>query len=132
MNPKKELLWGLWVRTLQERWTRYYMSGMGWGRGCVRVLVVAGGGVRRRDLLLKMLPPTASSKPLRCRTRTGPDTSSGLQGLKKFDSVLSRLDYRPRGSIYTTIMEFGTERPSLLWFWGPNSTMVVYMDPLGE
>ena len=37
----------------------------------------------------------------------------------------------PRGSIYTTIMELGTERPSLLWLWGPNSMMVVYMDPLG-
>ena len=103
MNPKKELLWGLWVRTLQERWTRYYMSGMGWGRGCVRVLVVAGGGVRRRDLLLKMLPPTVSSKPLRCRTRTGPDTSSGLQGLKKFDSVLSRLVSDPEGP-YTLLL----------------------------
>ena len=28
-------------------------------------------------------------------------------------------------------MELGTERPSLLWLWGPNSMMVVYMDPLG-
>ena len=37
----------------------------------------------------------------------------------------------PRGSIYTTIMELGIERPSLLWLWGPNSIMVVYMDPLG-
>ena len=25
-----------------------------------------------------------------------------------------------------------TERPSVLWFWGPNSIMVVYMDPLGS
>ena len=37
----------------------------------------------------------------------------------------------PRGSIHTTIMELGTERPSLLRFWGPNSIMVAYMDPLG-
>ena len=29
-------------------------------------------------------------------------------------------------------MELGIERPSLLWFWGPNSIMVVYMDPLGN
>ena len=37
----------------------------------------------------------------------------------------------PKGSIYTTIMELGPERPSLLWFWGPNSIIEVYMDPLG-
>ena len=37
----------------------------------------------------------------------------------------------PRGSIYPTIMELGPKRPSLLWLWGPNSIMVVYMDPLG-
>ena len=29
-------------------------------------------------------------------------------------------------------MELGIERPSLLWLWGPNSIMVVYMDPLGK
>ena len=46
-----------------------------------------------------------------------PSACSGLSG--------------PRGFIYTTGMELGTERPSLLWFWGPNSIMVVYMDPLG-
>ena len=38
----------------------------------------------------------------------------------------------PRGSIYTTIMELGPKRPFLLWFWGPNSIMVVYVDPLGS
>ena len=38
----------------------------------------------------------------------------------------------PRGSIYTTIMELGPKRPSPLWFWGPNSILVVYMDPLGK
>ena len=27
--------------------------------------------------------------------------------------------------------ELGPNRPSLLWFWGPNSIIVVYMDPLG-
>ena len=37
-----------------------------------------------------------------------------------------------RGSIYTTIMEIGTERPFLLWFWGPNSIMEVYVEPLGH
>ena len=35
-----------------------------------------------------------------------------------------------RVHIYTTIMELGTERPSLLCFWGPNSIVDVYMDPL--
>ena len=34
----------------------------------------------------------------------------------------------PRGSIYTTIMELGPKRPSLLWFWGgPNSIIVYYI-----
>ena len=42
------------------------------------------------------------------------------------------LESFPRGSIYTTIMELGPKRPSPLWFWGPNSIMVVYMDPLGS
>ena len=37
----------------------------------------------------------------------------------------------PRGSIYTTIMELSPKRPSPSWFLGPNSTIVVYMDPLG-
>ena len=39
------------------------------------------------------------------------------------------LTLNPRGSIYTTIMELGPKRPFILWFWGPNSIMVVYMDP---
>ena len=29
-------------------------------------------------------------------------------------------------------MELGPKRPSPLWFWGPNSILVVYMDPLGS
>ena len=33
-----------------------------------------------------------------------------------------------RKSIYTTTMDLGPKRPSLLWFWGPRSIMVVYMD----
>ena len=37
-----------------------------------------------------------------------------------------------RGSIYTTIMELAPKRPSPLWFWGPNSIIIVYMDPLGS
>ena len=41
------------------------------------------------------------------------------------------LGFIPRGSIYTTIMELAPERPSPLWFWGPNSRIVEYMDPLG-
>ena len=39
--------------------------------------------------------------------------------------------YYPRGSIYTTIMELGPKRPSLLWFWDPNSIIGVFMDPFG-
>ena len=35
--------------------------------------------------------------------------------------------YLPRGSIYTSIMEIGTERPSLFWFGGPNSIIGVYI-----
>ena len=34
--------------------------------------------------------------------------------------------------MYTTIMALGPKRPSPLWFWGPNSIIVVYMDPLGK
>ena len=37
----------------------------------------------------------------------------------------------PRGSIYTANMESGPDGPSPLWFWGPNSIIVVYTDPLG-
>ena len=37
----------------------------------------------------------------------------------------------PRASTYTIIMELGPKRPSPLWFWGLNSIIVVYMDPLG-
>ena len=37
----------------------------------------------------------------------------------------------PRGSIYTTIKKLGPKRPSPLWLWGPNTIMVVYVDPLG-
>ena len=38
------------------------------------------------------------------------------------------------GIIYTTITmtELGPKRPSPLWFLGPNSIIVVYMDPLGK
>ena len=35
---------------------------------------------------------------------------------------------RSCGSIYSTIMELGPKRPSLLWFWEPNFMIVVYMD----
>ena len=38
----------------------------------------------------------------------------------------------PRGSIYATIMELGPKRPSPWWFFGPNSIIVVCMDPLGS
>ena len=41
-------------------------------------------------------------------------------------------NYIPRVSTYTTILESGTKKPSPLWFWGSNSIIVVYMDPLGS
>ena len=37
----------------------------------------------------------------------------------------------PRGSIYTTIMELGPKNHIGDGLLGPNSIMVVYMDPLG-
>ena len=37
----------------------------------------------------------------------------------------------PRGSIYTTIMELGPKNHNGDGLLGPNSIMVVYMDPLG-
>ena len=37
----------------------------------------------------------------------------------------------PRGYIYTTIMELGSKSQNRYGFWGPNSIMVVYMNPLG-
>ena len=45
--------------------------------------------------------------------------------------VMAGASTLPRGPIYTTIMVFGpnTNRPFKLWFWGPNSIVVVYMDP---
>ena len=43
----------------------------------------------------------------------------------------SHLFMNPEGPYTLCIMELGTKRPSPLWFWGPNSIMVVYVDPLG-
>ena len=37
----------------------------------------------------------------------------------------------PRGSIYTTIMELGLKNHNGDGLLGPNSIVVVYMDPLG-
>ena len=37
----------------------------------------------------------------------------------------------PRGSIYTPIMELGSQNHSRDGLLGPNSIIVVYMDPLG-
>ena len=39
--------------------------------------------------------------------------------------------YLPRGSIYTTYGIRHQKKPSPLWFWGPNSIMVVYAGPSG-
>ena len=49
-------------------------------------------------------------------------------------AVLLLVVDKPSGSIHTTIMEPGPKRPSPfpLWFLGPNSITVVYMDPLGK
>ena len=38
----------------------------------------------------------------------------------------------PRGSIYTPIMELGSQNHSGDGLLGPNSIIVVYMDPLGK
>ena len=56
---------------------------------------------------------------------------SGLE-LQLFDALWTgpfQRDKVPRGSISSTIMELGPRRPSPVW--GPNSIIVVYMDPLG-
>ena len=37
----------------------------------------------------------------------------------------------PRGSAYSTMMELGPKRLSLLRFQGPNFIMVLYVEPLG-
>ena len=38
----------------------------------------------------------------------------------------------PEGPHILPLWKIGPKRPSLLWLWGPNSIMVVYMDPLGD
>ena len=43
----------------------------------------------------------------------------------------SRMRRNPRGSIYTTIMELGSKSHNKDGLLGPNSIMVVYMNPLG-
>ena len=49
----------------------------------------------------------------------------GLCGIFKSGQLL------PRGSIYTTIMELGPQNRNGDGRLGPNSIVVVYMDPLG-
>ena len=44
---------------------------------------------------------------------------------------LARVRHYPRGSIYTTIMEFGPQNHNGDGLLGANSIIVVYMDPLG-
>ena len=45
-------------------------------------------------------------------------------------------EHKPRGSIYTTMMEshYGirSQKTIPLWLLGPNSIIVVYVDPLGK
>ena len=38
----------------------------------------------------------------------------------------SKSGNKPRGSIHTTIMELGLNRPSLVWFWGPVQNGSIY------
>ena len=45
-------------------------------------------------------------------------------------SVIWETYYNPRGSIYTTIMELGPQNHNEDGLLGPNSIIVVYMDPL--
>ena len=45
--------------------------------------------------------------------------------------ALGRKFYIPRGSIYTTIRELGLKYHTIEGIMGPNSLMVVYVDPLG-
>ena len=64
---------------------------------------------------------------------TAPATAADATATALVLQLRFRDDHKiPRGSIYTTIMELGPKRPSPLWFWGPNSRIVVYMDPLGS
>ena len=55
------------------------------------------------------------------------------ESLRLLDVALKQLPNPERPSIhiyiYTTIMELGPKRPFILWFWGPNTIIVVYMDP---
>ena len=39
---------------------------------------------------------------------------------------------KPRGSVYNTIMELGPQNHNKDGLLGPNSIMVVYMEPLGN
>ena len=45
--------------------------------------------------------------------------------------VCVHMCFIPRGSIYTPIMESGSQNHSRDGLLGPNSIIVVYMDPLG-
>ena len=62
----------------------------------------------------------------------GPDPYTTLHVTLNLLAQNRFLTPKPRGSIYTTIMELAPKRPSPLWFWGPNSIIGVYMDPLGK
>ena len=58
------------------------------------------------------------------RTKGGQEVLGQVQGLVNL--------LEPRGSIYTTIMELGPKNHNGDGLLGPNSIMVVYMDPLGK
>ena len=54
-----------------------------------------------------------------------------LRAPRYFTPFTRNLFFTKRGSIYSTIMELGPKNHSGDGLWGPNSIMVVYMEPLG-
>ena len=49
-----------------------------------------------------------------------------------FQAWVAFTTMQPKGSIYTTIMELGPRNHSTDGLLGPNSILIVYMDPLGK
>ena len=74
-----------------------------------------------------ILTPTSSLRKLGTRLRLWQPWPAETQQTRRCGAA----GMLPRGSIYTTILELAPKRPSPLWFWGSNSIIVVYMDPLG-
>ena len=87
-----------------------------------------------------------ASNPTRCLiwvcSTADPSTHSGFRWLHGLGEGMPNepltlllscyiLNALPRGSIYTTIMELGPQNHNGDGLLGPNSIIVVYMDPLG-